>query len=96
MNNINIRPEDVDKFARHLSEWSRAMRNTSRSITRSSKMLNEKWKDSNFNSFLDVARTQGKALDNAIDQFENLAKQLSEMSADLKREHQKHSKRFRK
>jgi hypothetical protein len=80
---ISVSPADVLHFANQLKQWAQSMNSTRQNIISSSRQLENKWRDPQYQMFVQTATNQAKSLGAAIDQFETMSKELQIMGRSL-------------
>jgi uncharacterized protein YukE len=92
---ISVKHGEVRAFAGNLNQWAQQMRSTRNNILARTHQLETQWKDPQYRTFVDIAKSHGTTLGLAIDQFEKMSKELMHMAADLERTQQLMQQRLR-
>ena len=95
MMDISVKHGEVRAFSGNLTQWAQQMRSTRQNILARTHQLETQWKDPQYRTFVEIAKSHGTTLGLAIDQFEKMSKELMHMAVELERAQQLMQQRLR-
>jgi uncharacterized protein YukE len=92
---ISVKVQDVEQFANQLNTWAQSMKSIRQTITVRVQQLENKWKDPQYRTFVETANNYSTQLGAAVNQFEEMSKNLKIMARALQQTQQEMQRRVR-
>ncbi len=83
--NISVNHNEVGQFAQQLGQWAQQMQSVKQNIILRTQSLEQQWRDPQYRMFVETAKNHATSLGAAVNQFEQMSRELAAMSRTLER-----------